>query len=94
MPVAFNAWSALLNNFALERAAFTGLDMGWLHSLREIPGFLAFTVVFLLLILKEQTFAVAALAGNGDWCCADWFFSFHYWAVLHNHIDVHWVSLF
>ena len=25
MPVAFNAWSALLNNFVVERAAFTGV---------------------------------------------------------------------
>ena len=24
MPVAFNAWSALLNNFVIERASFTG----------------------------------------------------------------------
>ena len=62
MPVAFNAWSAMLNNFALERAAFTGVEIGWLQSLREVPGFLAFTTVFVLLILKEQTFAVVSLA--------------------------------
>ena len=58
MPVAFNAWSALLNNFVVERAAFTGVEIGILQSLREVPGFLAFTTVFVLLILREQTFAV------------------------------------
>jgi hypothetical protein len=46
MPIAFNAWAALLNNFAVERAAFTGIEIGILQSLREIPGFIAFTTVF------------------------------------------------
>ena len=61
MPVAFNAWSALLNNFAIEAAAFTGREIGILQSLREIPGFLAFGVVFLLLLFREQTLAYIAL---------------------------------
>ncbi|MDP6374405.1 MAG: MFS transporter [Pseudomonadales bacterium] len=65
MPVAFNAWLALLNNFVVERAAFTGVEIGILQSLREVPGFMAFTTVFVLLILKEQTFAVLALALMG-----------------------------
>jgi hypothetical protein len=62
MPVAYSTWSALLNNFVIERAAFTGVEIGILHSLREVPGFLAFTTVFVLLVLKEQVFAVIALA--------------------------------
>lgn len=64
MPVAFNAWSALINNFAVERAAFTGVEIGVLQSLREVPGFMAFTTVFVLLILKEQTFAVLSFTIN------------------------------
>ncbi len=62
MPVAFSTWNALLNNFVVERAGFTGVEIGILQSLREIPGFLAFTVIFVLLIIREQTFAVVALA--------------------------------
>ena len=62
MPLAFNTWSALLNNFAVERAGFTGVEIGILQSLREVPGFLSFTVIFVLLVIKEQTFAVFALA--------------------------------
>ena len=57
MPIAFHTWTALLNNFAVERASFTGVEIGILQSLREIPGFIAFTTVFVLLVLKEQTFA-------------------------------------
>ena len=78
MPVAFNAWSALLNNFVIERAGFTGVEIGILQSLREVPGFLAFTTVFVLLILKEQTFAVLALALLGAGVAITGFLPFEY----------------
>ncbi|MBU2871935.1 MFS transporter [Colwellia sp. E2M01] len=61
MAITFAAWMAMLNNFVIERAAFTGAEIGMLHSLREIPGFLAFTAVFVLLVFTEQVFAVVAL---------------------------------
>ena len=61
MAVTFSAWNALLNNFAVEAAQFNGAHMGMLQSLREIPGLLAFTAVFILLVLKEQTFALISL---------------------------------
>ena len=61
VPLSFATWSALLNNFAIERAAFDGADMGILQSLREVPGFLAFAVVFVLLIMREQTLAIVSL---------------------------------
>jgi len=61
MPISFGVWQALLNNFAIEKAAFTGVEIGMLQSLREIPGFLAFTAVLLLLVLREQTLALASL---------------------------------
>ena len=61
VPLSFATWQALLNNFAIERAAFTGAEMGILQSLREVPGFLAFLVVYLLLLWREQTIAYLAL---------------------------------
>ncbi|MCB2100033.1 MAG: MFS transporter [Rhodobacterales bacterium] len=61
MPLAFSTWQALLNNFAIERAAFTGVEIGILQSLREIPGFLSFTMVLVLLVMREQTLALTAL---------------------------------
>ena len=62
MTVAFAIWMALLNNFVIERAAFNGAEIGLLQSIREIPGFLAFTAVLVLLIVREQTFAYVSLA--------------------------------
>lgn len=107
MPVAFNAWSAMLNNFVVERAAFTGVEIGILQSLREVPGFLAFTTVFVLLILKEQTFAVLALATLGIGVALTGFFpfeyglyfttvlmsiGFHYFETLKQSLSLQWLS--
>lgn len=61
MPVAFATWSALLNNFTIEVAGFDGHDIGWLHTVREIPGFLAVGVIAVILFVREQVLAVAAL---------------------------------
>ncbi len=61
MPLSFSTWMALINNFAIERAAFTGVEIGILQSLREIPGFMAFAVVFLLLLFREQTLGLISL---------------------------------
>ena len=61
MPLTFSVWNALLNNYAVEQAAFTGREIGILQSLREIPGFLSFTVVFFLLVIREQRLAILAL---------------------------------
>ena len=57
MPVAFNTWNALLNNFVVERASVTGGEIGILQSLREVPGFLSLAVVFLVVLCREQTLA-------------------------------------
>lgn len=61
VPLSFAAWQAMLNNFAIEQVAFTGREMGMLQSLREVPGFLAFASVYLLLFLREQSLALLAL---------------------------------
>jgi hypothetical protein len=65
VPISFAAWQSMINNFAVEQAAFTGVEMGILQSLREVPGFLAFGVVFLLLIMREQTIAFVSLLALG-----------------------------
>lgn len=105
MPVAFSTWNALLNNFVVERAGFTGVEIGILQSLREVPGFLAFTTVFVLLILKEQTFAVIALALLGIGVALAGIFptplalycttvlmsiGFHYFEVLKQSLALQW----
>jgi len=61
MPIAFATWSALLNNFVVEMAQFDGSDIGWLHTVREIPGFLAIGVIALIIFIREQVLALLSL---------------------------------
>jgi len=65
MPIAFSTWSALLNNFVIEVANFDGSDIGWLHTVREIPGFLAIAVIALLMLFREQVLGLVALVMLG-----------------------------
>lgn len=105
MPVAFSTWNALLNNFVIERAGFSGVEIGILQSLREIPGFLAFAVIFVLLIFKEQAVAVFALAVLGIGVALTGVFpsaiglycttvlmsaGFHYFEVLKQSLALQW----
>ncbi len=62
MPLSFATWSALLNNFVIEAANFDGKDIGVLHTVREIPGFLAIGVIAVLLVMREQVLALVSLA--------------------------------
>src|SRR5262245_30926809 len=59
--LGYAGWSALLYNFTVERADFNWAETGITQSVREIPGFLAFTAVFWLLFMREQVLAYAAL---------------------------------
>jgi len=61
MPIAFSTWLALLNNFVIEVAGFDGADIGWLHTVREIPGFLAIGVILIILFVREQVLALISL---------------------------------
>lgn len=105
--LSFATWMALLNNFAVERAAFTGAEMGVLQSLREVPGFLAFTAVFVLLVLREQTFVLLALALLGLGTALTGFFpsviglyattvimsiGYHYFETLQQSLALQWVG--
>ncbi|MCU7872948.1 MAG: MFS transporter [Candidatus Thiodiazotropha sp. (ex Lucinoma borealis)] len=107
VPLSFAAWQTLLNNFAIERAAFTGREMGILQSLREVPGFLAFGVVFLLLLIREQRLAYISLALLGLGTAATGFFpsviglyittvimsiGFHYYETLQTSLALQWID--
>ena len=54
----FVIWGALLKNFAIEVIDVDGLENALLETVRELPGFLAFTTVFLLAYVSEQRLAV------------------------------------
>jgi len=108
MTIGFATWMALLNNFVIEKAAFTGAEIGMLQSIREIPGFLAFTAVFVLLILKEQTFAYLSLALLGVGIALTGYFpsvlglyfttfimsvGFHYFETVKQSLSLQWFSI-
>ncbi len=106
-PIAFSVWQALLNNFAVEIASFGGKEIGMLQSLREVPGFLAFTVVFLLLIIRQQNFAIVSLILLGIGTALTGFFpsilglyittvimsiGFHYLETLRISLSLQWLT--
>ena len=62
MPIAFYAWYALLNNFVVEVADFDGADIGLLHTVREVPGFLAVGVIAIIIFVREQVLGLVSLA--------------------------------
>ena len=108
MAIAFATWMALLNNFVIERASFTGAEIGMLQSIREVPGFLAFTAVFVLLLLKEQTFAYLSLAVLGIGVAVTGYFptvvglylttflmsvGFHYYETIKQSLSLQWLSI-
>ena len=107
VPLSFATWQALLNNFAIERAAFSGAEIGILQSLREVPGFLAFTVVFLLFFLREQHIALISLILLGIGTALTGFFptviglylttvvmsvGFHYFETIQTSLSLQWID--
>jgi len=105
MALSFAVWQTLLNNHVIEKAAFTGEEIGLLQSLREVPGFLAFTAVFVLLILREQTFALLSILVVGIGVALTGFFpsvvglylttvlmsvGFHYFEALQQSLAMQW----
>lgn len=107
VPIAFSTWMALLNNFVIEKAQFDGADIGLLQSVREIPGFLAFTVVFVLLFVREQRFMLISLAMLTLGTALTGFFpslfgllattllmstGFHYFETLKQSLSLQWLS--
>jgi predicted MFS family arabinose efflux permease len=107
VPLSFATWSNLINNFAIERAAFTGAEIGILQSLREIPGFLAFAVVLVLLLVREQSLALWSLLLLGLGTAATGFFptvlglyvttvvmslGYHYYETVQSSLALQWID--
>ena len=107
MPMAFSVWVALLNNFVVEAAGFTGVEIGWLHSVREIPGFLAIGVILIILYMREQRLAILSLLMMGVASgVTAWFPSFtgllittmigsigfHYYETVAQSLQLQWIE--
>lgn len=108
MPIAFNAWSALLNNFVIEVANFDGADIGLLHTVREIPGFLAVGVIAVIIFVREQVLAMISLMMLGvATAVTAWFPSlggllfvtlfssigFHYYETVNQSLQLQWLPI-
>lgn len=106
MPVAFSTWSALLNNFVIEAAGFDGSDIGWLHTVREIPGFLAIGVIAIIIFVREQVLGLVSLALLGAATAVTaWFptlggiltitmlssIGFHYYETVNQSLQLQWL---
>lgn len=107
MPLVFSIWMVLLNNFVVEKAAFTGKEIGILQSLREVPGFLAFTAVYVLLFIKEQRMALLSLGLTAIGVAATGYFpsviglyittiimsiGFHYFETVNQSLTLQWIK--
>lgn len=107
MAFAHYGWLTLLNNFVHERAAFTGREIGFLQSIREIPGFLAFCVIFLLPFIREQNLALLSLVLLGVGVAITGYFptelalyattllmstGYHYYETVNQSLTMQWVA--
>lgn len=105
--MSFAIWLNLLNNFAIDRANFSGKEIGILQSLREIPGFLAFTIIYILLVIREQKMVYVSLIILGMGTFLTGFFpsalgfyittvfmsiGFHYLETLQNSLSLQWLD--
>lgn len=107
VPLSFATWMALIDNFSIHIAGFSGQEIGILQSLREVPGFLAFAVIYLLLFLHEQRLAYISLAVLGVGTAVSGFFptavglyittvvmsmGYHYYETLQNSLTMQWID--
>jgi MFS family permease len=107
MPFSFGVWMALFNNFAIEQGGLNGAHIGVLQSWREVPGFLAFGVVFLLIVITEQRLAIWSLLMLGiGTALTGWLPSFsgllvttmlmsvgfHYYETIKQSLALQWFS--
>ena len=107
MPLSFWAWTVMLNNFTVDVAHFTGREIGILQSLREVPGFLSFLVVYLLFVITEQRLALLALGLLGAGVALTGYFpfavglyittiissiGFHYYEACNQSLTLQWLD--
>jgi predicted MFS family arabinose efflux permease len=63
--IGLQAWLTLFNNFAVEIAGLDGNHVGVIQSVREIPGFLALLVVYVIMVIKEHRFSALSVLMMG-----------------------------
>ena len=56
-----HVWRTLFDNFAVNVVNLDGSHIGFIQSVRELPGFLSLLVVYALLIIKEHRLSALAV---------------------------------
>lgn len=105
--MTFSTWMAVAANFVIEVVKFDGSDNGWMHTVREIPGFMAFLAIFIYALIREQSFGLMSLflLGLGSALTADFptqqgvlvvtFVSslgFHYYQTVAQSLELQWLE--
>jgi len=75
--VGLQTWRTLFNNFSVEIVNLQGYQIGVIQSVREIPGFLALLVSFVLLIIKEHLLSAVSILLLGLGVALTGFFPFY-----------------
>jgi len=106
MQLSFAVWWTLIKNFAVEDIALTGREIGFQESIREIPGFLAFLAIYVLLLMREQTLALVSLFVLGAGVAITGYFptayglyattfvmsiGFHYYETMAQSLALQWL---
>jgi len=104
----FQGWRTLLNNFAVEVGGLSGLEMGVVQSVREIPGFLALLALYVILIMREHRLAAfsviilgAGVALTGQFPTTAGLvlttlimsFGFHYYETMNQSLTLQYFSV-
>ena len=58
-------WQAMFNNYAVEKIGVGPEAIGWIQSVRELPGLMAFLLAFLALALSELRIMALSLVVLG-----------------------------
>lgn len=73
-----HVWRTLFDNFAVNMVHLDGSHIGMLQSVRELPGFLALLVVYVLLIIKEHKLSALSVLLLGIGVASTGFFPSYY----------------
>jgi len=63
--VGLQTWRTLFDNFSVNVIGLDGSHIGLIQSVREIPGFLALLVIFVMLLLKEHRISALSIVTLG-----------------------------
>ena len=80
--VGLQAWLTLFNNFAVDVAGLDGQHVGMIQSVREIPGFLTFLVVYVIMVIREHRLSAFSILFLGAGFAATGFFPTYYGLLI------------